>query len=247
MCTNFYTYAKRIMVVEDDRVALRRVQRCLTDAGFQVTGVDSGEAALEAIRRRGVPHLMVVDINLPGISGVELCRRVSDQVDVPILVVTDQVNYECALATLEAYADDFMLKPFNMTELAMRVGRILRRIQSFDYVHAHAFCVDADLKVNLYRQQVEVEGKTIMLTPVENKLLGILLRNPNRALTYRMLLDVIWPNEEVSDDALRVQVHRLRSKLRGNCSPSSYIQTERGIGYRLVVGGGMRMEYDLPV
>lgn len=243
MVANYYTLAKRVLIIEDDAVTRLLVHRHLTRAGFHARGAQSTEHAFSLIDRYGLPHLAVVDIHLPGASGIEFCRRISAMADLPILIMTDRSNYDAALSAFERYADDFVLKPLDVNDLLARTVRIMRRIPSFDYAEDHALCVDDGLKINLIRHRIEVDGREIPLTPIESKLLSVLLRNVNRPLTQQTLIDCAWPDSDVSEDALRVQIHRLRRKVRSKRTRFNYIQTERGIGYRFVVRDSTSMRF----
>ncbi|MCB9159858.1 MAG: response regulator transcription factor [Caldilineaceae bacterium] len=223
------------MVIEDDSVTRARLNRHLSFAGYHALSANSAEHAVALMRQHGVPHLAIVDVNLPGMSGAELSRRIRESIDLPIIVVSAEKDEDFIVTALREYADDYVAKPFDPRDLLARVDRLMRRLPSFDYVEDIPLNVDDALQVNLHRQKVKIDGREISLTPIENKLLSTLMANPNQALPMNTLLKTVWPNEEVTEDALRVQIHRLRNKINSKRNKRTYIQTERGIGYRFAV------------
>lgn len=234
---------KRILIVDDDPEMRGLIERKLTNAGFEVVQADSGVRALAIIDQIGLPHLAVVDINMPGMSGLELCESVQQFADLPVIMVTAVHETQTTIRAIELYAEDYIVKPFNLDELVVRVQRLLRRIGDFSYATGAVIEIDAHLAICFVRKQAIVEGQPVELTPIETKILHILWRNVNRAVTNEFLLGRIWPNQEVFEDTLRVHVHRLRHKIEGATSKKSqetgrqtrkYIITERGRGYRLV-------------
>ena len=234
---------KRILVLDDDPEMRGLIERKLTSAGFEVVLADSGVRALALIEQMGLPHLAVVDINMPGMSGLEFCEAVQQFADLPVIMVTAVHETETTIKAIELYAEDYIVKPFNLDELVVRIQRLLRRIGDFSYAASSVIEIDGHLAVCFVRKQAIVGGLTVELTPIETKILHILWRNGNRVVTNEFLLGRIWPNQEVFEDTLRVHVHRLRHKIEGSASSRrqgagqqkrKYIVTERGRGYRLV-------------
>jgi DNA-binding response OmpR family regulator len=223
---------QRVLVVDDDPAILRLVGDALDRAGFQVIRAASGQRALDAIERHGLPHLAVVDINMPGMDGFELCRTVQEFSDLPVIMLTAIDEEETVIRGIESYAEDYITKPFSPRELVARVRRVLRRIGDFAYTHDPLMRVDDHLSVDFAHQQAVVDGQRIELTPTETKILYILMRNAGRTVTNDFLLRRVWPLEEVFEDTLRVHVHRLRKKIEVIPSQPRYITTERGTGYR---------------
>jgi DNA-binding response OmpR family regulator len=228
------SYIQRILVVDDDPIILRLVSDKLDQAGFEVFTSTSGQQALQLIERRGLPHLAIVDINMPGMDGFEFCRTVQSYSDLPVIMLTAVDEEETVIRGIERFAEDYVTKPFSPRELVVRVQRVLRRISDFDYALQPITKVDDRLAVDFSHQQAFVDDEPIALTPTETKLLYILMRNAGRTVTSDFLLRRLWPLDEVFEDTLRVHIHRLRKKIQGPTAQAQYITTERGVGYRFV-------------
>ncbi|MFQ5399357.1 MAG: response regulator transcription factor [Anaerolineae bacterium] len=226
---------QRILAVDDNTFTLRIVQHALEQAGFQVLTAVSGQDALKLINRHGIPHMAIVDLHMPVMSGFEFCRAVREFSDMPIIMLTAVSAQDTIVKGLERYADDYIIKPFNPTELVTRVNRVLRRIGNFDYTLDSTTRVDDRLMVNFPGREALVNGKPVSLTPTETKLLYILVRNAGRIVTTEFLLDRIWPRQEAQEDRLHVHVHRLRRKIEEYPNSPAYIVAERGTGYRFNV------------
>ncbi len=221
----------RILCVDDDPDILRVLRYALEDAGFDVGAVSGGEEAMAWIERRGLPHLALVDIRMPGLDGLELCRRILAYCDLPVILLTAVDDEPTVVRALETVAEDYMLKPFRPAELVARVRRVLRRVGDFSFVLGEETRVDGRLAVDFVRQRVRVEGQPVPLTPTETKILHILMRAAPRPVSTDFLLRRIWPHEEVFEDSLRVHVHRLRQKIEPDPSHPRYLTTHRGVGY----------------
>jgi len=226
--------AESIMVVDDDPVIRELVSFKLREAGYNVLTADSGPAALALIERRGLPHLAIVDIFMPGMSGLEFCEEVQKYADLPVIMLTANADLATIIESIEYYAEDYITKPFKLNELLVRVRRVLRRVGDTRYALSPIQQIDERLAVNISARTVIVDGQEKRLTPTESKLLYILLRNAGRVVTTEFLLKRLWPQDEVFEDALRVHVHRLRHKIDAPCKNRHYIITERGQGYRFV-------------
>jgi DNA-binding response OmpR family regulator len=226
------SYAQRILVVDDDPAILRLVSDKLEQAGYEISTAASGLQARALIEGRGLPHLAIVDINMPGMDGFEFCCWVHAYSDLPIILLTAIDAEETVIQGIELCAEDYVTKPFSPRELVARVERVLRRVGDFAYALEPVVEVDDRLTVDFSHQEAVVDGETVALTPTETKLLYILMRNAGRTVTHGFLLRRLWPLEEVFEDTLRVHIHRLRKKIRGSASQPTYITTERGVGYR---------------
>jgi DNA-binding response OmpR family regulator len=224
--------SQRILAVDDDPAVLRLVSDKLNRAGFEVLTAASAQQALEVIASRGLPHLAIVDINMPGMTGFEFCQMVQDYSDLPVIMLTAEDEEETVIRGLNHFAEDYITKPFSPRELLARVQRVLRRIGDFAYALEPTIELDDRLAVDFAHQRVLVDDQPISLTPTETKLLYILMRNAGRTVTTDFLLRRLWPLEEVFEDTLRVHVHRLRKKIQSGGSRPQYIVTERGLGYR---------------
>jgi DNA-binding response OmpR family regulator len=222
----------RILVVDDDPDILRLVSAKLDRAGFDVLTASSGQRALDMIERRGLPHLAIVDLMMPGMSGFDFCQTVQQYTDLPVIMLTAIDEEETVIRGIQHFAEDYITKPFSPRELVARVERVLRRIGDYGYALEPVMAVDGQLSVDFTHQRVTVDGKSRDLTPTETKILYILMRNAGRTVTTDFLLRRLWPFEEVFEDTLRVHVHRLRQKVEPAPSQPRYVITERGLGYR---------------
>lgn len=237
---DFNAEAYRILAIDDNRFILRMVTGALEQAGFQISTATSGEEALEQIKRNGLPHLALVDINMPfGMDGFEFCKTVHEFSDLPIIMLTAVDEDETIINTIDQFAEDYITKPFNLGELVARVRRVLRRIGDFAYALTPFTQVDSRLQVDFSNQKLVVEGQEQKLTPTETKLLYILMRNAGRTVTTDFILRRLWPLETVYEDRLRVYVHRLRQKIELEPSSPQYIISQRGVGYTFMVTESM--------
>jgi DNA-binding response OmpR family regulator len=223
---------QRILVVDDDPAILRMLCDKLERQGYEVLTAANGKEAMAVISRRGLPHLAIVDLNMPEMNGFEFCRQVQSYSDLPVIMLTAVDEEETVIRGIEQYAEDYVTKPFSPRELAARVQRVLRRMGDYAYTLAPVMQVDDRLAVDFARQQAWVDGAAVSLTPTETKLLYILMRNAGRTVTTGFLLRRLWPLEDAPEDVLRVYIHQLRKKIRPSESESQYICTERGVGYR---------------
>ncbi|HMN26788.1 MAG TPA: response regulator transcription factor [Caldilineaceae bacterium] len=225
---------KRILVVDDEAELRRLLARKLSAAGYEVVEAESALCALALLQRIGLPHLAIIDINMPGMSGLEFCEIVQQYADLPVIMVTAVTEATTTVAAIEKYAEDYVTKPFNLDELVARVQRLLRRISDYSYAVGAVVTIDRHLKLSFVRKQVLVEETVVDLTPIETKLLYILWRHAGHVIENEFLINRIWPDQEVYDNTLRVPIHRLSQKLTGNKGRKGYIVTERGRGYRFV-------------
>ena len=226
------TDMQRILAVDDNPHTLRIVEHSLSRAGFEVLTATSGEDALSVISRRGLPHLAVVDLNMPGMDGVELSRTIHDFSDLPIIMLTAVHEEETIVSSIEEFAEDYMVKPFSPSELVARVRRVLRRMGNFGYTLEPVTVVDDRLQVDFANRVAIVDGESANLTPIETKLLYVLMRNAGKVVTTEFLIRRIWPMDEAYEDRLHVHVHRLRRKVEQEPSKPQYVVSERGVGYR---------------
>lgn len=221
----------RILCVDDDPDILHLLRKTFAAAGFEVATCGSGEAALRWIEHNGLPHLGVVDIRMPDLDGIELCRRIHAFSDLPVILLTAVDEEPMVVNALDTVAEDYILKPFRPAELVARARRVLRRIGDFSFTLAAETPVDGRLAVDFVRQVAKVEGKPVPLTPTETKILHILMRSSPRTVDTGYLLRRVWPMEEVFEDTLRVHVHRVRQKIEPDPAKPRYVLTHRGQGY----------------
>ncbi|BCX02209.1 MAG: DNA-binding response regulator [Candidatus Roseilinea sp.] len=225
-----------ILVVEDDRAIARGLEFALKQEGFAVTVVETGEAALEAVRKQAI-HLILLDARLPGMSGFDVCRQLrAEGKRQPILMVTARDEEVDKVLGLELGADDYIVKPFSLRELISRVRAALRRT----YGELAASDANAqeiifgNVKVDMARLVVERDGKTIPLTPTEFKLLRHLVTHPRRPFSRSALIEAVWGYDSSIGDDRTVDVHirHLREKLENDPARPRWLVTMRGVGYK---------------
>lgn len=222
---------QRILVVDDDPAIQRLLKDKLEGAGYEVWTAASGNQALEVIGRRGIPHLAVVDINMPGMNGLRFCEAVQQFSDLPVIMLSAVDEEETIVGSISRFAEDYVTKPFSPRELVARVQRVLRRIGNYSYTWDVVTRIDDRLAVDIPHQRALVGDQSTALTPTETKLLYLLMRNAGHTVSTDFLLRRLWPMEEVFEDTLRVHIHRLRQKIEPTPSRPRYVLTERGMGY----------------
>jgi len=210
------------------------VAYALRNEGFEAEGVSNGEAALEAARTDSY-DLMILDLMMPGMSGLEVCRRVRTESKIPIVMLTAKDAELDRVLGLEIGADDYVTKPFSVPELISRVRAILRR-RELDREGAEAVVRQiGGLRIDLGRHQVVVDGEPVQLTPSEFKLCALLSQQPERVFTRRQIMEYLWDSPYVGDQhACEVHVSNLRRKVERDPVNPERILTVRGVGYKLV-------------
>jgi len=229
------TKAKRILLAEDE-VALRDfVSRNLRARGFEVLEASNGLEAV-ALWERENPHLLILDVMMPRMDGLEVCRRVREHSAVPIIVLTALDSESDKVSALDLGADDYLTKPFGVEELLARVRAVLRRTQWEAMPPTDSGIKQfGDLEVDLTGHIVRLRGEEVRLSPIEFALLEQLITNAGKVLTHRILLQRIWGPEYGGEaEYLRVYINRLRHKLEPDPANPRYILTEPGVGYRFV-------------
>jgi DNA-binding response OmpR family regulator len=221
----------RILVVDDDQDIVMTVQVTLELEGFEVMTAHSARQAEEVIRKNGLPHLAIVDIMMPDTDGIELCRNVQKYCDLPVIMLTAVDDEAIKVSTINEVAEDYVNKPFHPPELVARVKRIIRRIGSFAFRLEPQTKIDDFLTIDFAEKRAIAGGKVQALTPIETKLLHILIGNARRTVRTDYLLGRVWPLDEVFEDTLRVHIHRLRQKIEPDASQPRYLMTQRGTGY----------------
>jgi two-component system, OmpR family, KDP operon response regulator KdpE len=221
----------RILVVDDEPSILATMVPLLRAHGHDVATAMSGSAALEIIDVQPV-QLVILDLGLPDLDGVEVCRRLREGRSTPILILSARGAEQDKVAALDAGADDYITKPFGAEELLARVRAALRRTDSGAATPGGPI-VRGDLTVDVERRRVTRETEELRLTPKEFELLLHLVQRPGRVLTHRMILKAIWgPNAVNQPEHLRVLVNALRRKLERDPGRPRYILTEPWVGYR---------------
>ncbi|MBK8432377.1 MAG: response regulator transcription factor [Chloroflexi bacterium] len=222
---------RRILAVDDNMQTLQIVRHTLERAGFEVVTAASGQDALNMINRHGLPHLALVDLNMPGMDGFEFCNALHEFSDVPVMMLTAVNEESTVVKGIEEFAEDYMIKPFRPSELVARINRILRRIGDFAYTLEPTVRIDDDLQINFPSREAHFKGEAVSLTPTETKILYILIRNAGQIVTTDFLLRRIWPLEPAYEDRLHVHVHRLRRKIEEVPTKPKYVISKRGMGY----------------
>jgi DNA-binding response OmpR family regulator len=223
----------RILVVEDDPDISSLVELHLVDAGFEVELESDGSSGLSHALDRDL-DLVILDIMLPGIDGLEICRRLrTDKPELPILMLTARTTELDRVLGLEMGADDYLTKPFSVRELVARVKAIFRRIQVFDSSPPPTTISLGPIEIHTDSRRVLVEGEAVELTAREFELLAFFAHNPGRVFTRGQLLDKVWGyTHEGYEHTVNTHINRLRGKLEADPSHPRFILTVWGVGYR---------------
>jgi len=220
-----------VLVVDDEPLILRGLTASLTAAGYTVVTAVNGGSALEAAALRQ-PAAVVLDLRLPDMDGVEVCRRLREWSEVPVIVVSAIASEAQKIAALDAGADDYVTKPYSVGELLARLRAALRRASETTAGGEVRF---GDVVVDLALGQVHRDGAPVHLTPLEFDLLAALARHPGKVLTHSILLRTVWGLAYQGETHyLRVYMARLRRKLEPDPSRPRHLLTQSGVGYRLV-------------
>jgi two-component system KDP operon response regulator KdpE len=220
----------KILVVDDEPNILSTLAPLLRSRGYDVVTAMSGRSAIEIVEREK-PELIVLDLGLPDIDGVEVCRMVRDTMNIPIVVLSARGAEGDKVRALDIGADDYVTKPFSAEELLARIRAALRRSDS--PVSVSEPIVRGNLVIDRQRFRVLREGQEVRLTPKEFDLLTFLAQHPGRVLTHRTILKAIWgPHSVDQPEHLRVLIGALRKKLEPNPASPQYILTEPWVGYR---------------
>ncbi len=225
---------KRILIAEDEEVLRDFVSRNLRARGFDVLEASNGLEAMAQWERES-PHLLILDIMMPRMDGLEVCKRVREHSPVPIIILTALDAERDKVAALDLGADDYLTKPFGVEELLARVRAVLRRTLSELTMATSGIKQVDDLQIDLQGHVVRLKGAEVRLSPIEFSLLTQLVTNEGKVLTHRMLLQNIWGPEYGGEaEYLRVYINRLRNKLEPDPANPRYLLTEPGVGYRFV-------------
>jgi len=228
--------AARILVVDDEPAIRRTLRANLVARGYDVTAVESGEEALSTTLSHAY-DLVILDLMLPGLSGLDVCRDLRARSAVPILVLSARGEERGKVRALDLGADDYLTKPFGMDELLARVRALLRRppVASGSVEAESGTWRAGDLAVDLARRQAWRDDAPLDLTPREFDVLAYLVRHAGKVTTHRVLLAGVWgPDYSSETQYLRVFINRLRRKIEADPAPPNYIVTEPGVGYRLL-------------
>jgi len=225
----------RILVVDDETQITRVLKTTLTSQGYEVRTASDGASALDAAMD-WLPDLIITDLSMPAMTGIELTRAVRERSQVPIIVLSVREEEKNKIEALDAGADDYVTKPFSVNELLARVRANLRRVAATTETVTTPV-EDGDFYINPESRQVKVSSKEVHLTPKEFDLLMFMARHPNKVLTHRILLNAVWGGESVQQpEYLRVFINQLRKKIEPAETPR-YILTEPWVGYRFQPAG----------
>jgi two-component system alkaline phosphatase synthesis response regulator PhoP len=227
--------AQKILVVEDEPDIRKLVQYNLTQERFSVLEAEDGEQALKLLQREK-PNLVILDLMLPGLSGMELCkllRQRSETAKLPILMLTAKAGEADRIVGLEMGADDYLAKPFSPREMVARVRAILRRSEATAPTEAAPAYEKGSLRIDFSTYEAFVRGKSVKLTLKEFELLRFLVQNPSRVLNRDQLLDRVWGGETfVTPRTVDVHIRRLRKAVEKDDRKPKWILTVRGVGYK---------------
>ncbi|GCE20554.1 response regulator transcription factor [Dictyobacter kobayashii] len=225
-----------ILVADDDPQLLRLVTRTLELEGFHVLNARDGEEALVMIEANP-PDLVLLDVMMPHMDGFTACQRIREFSQIPIIIITARGRDDDKVRGLNLGADDYLTKPFSIEELVARVRAVLRRSQFVTLEQSQAArskMTIGDIEIDFEQRLVTVNGKEVVLTPTEYRILAYLMQNAGRILTQDLLLEHIWGQEYLGEShMLQVSINRLRRKIEPDPAHPTYIHTKIGIGYQL--------------
>lgn len=218
-----------VLIVDDEPQIRRTLLTILTSQGYPVIEARTGDEALEIIRRER-PDLILLDVNMPGRSGVETCKEIREGSDIPIIILTVRNAERDKVLALDAGANDYIVKPFGANELLARIRATLRRSSPGNALPSF---VSNDLNVDFERRAIAVKGEPVRLTPKEFELLQYMVANQGKPLPHRRMLQAVWgPDYGEETEYLRVFINQLRKKIEPDPRHPRYIHTEPWVGYR---------------
>ncbi|HXN23104.1 MAG TPA: response regulator transcription factor [Candidatus Dormibacteraeota bacterium] len=218
-----------ILVVDDDPQIRRVMRATLTAQGYTIVEARDGQEALEKLRSER-PDLVLLDMNMPVMDGLEACREIRRDSEVPVIMLTVRSAEKDKVRALDAGADDYVVKPFGIQELLARVRAVLRRTSN---EKNQTVLTSKDLSIDFEKRTVLVRGRLVHLTPKEFEVLKELVTSAGKPLSHRRLLQAVWgPDYGDETESLRVVINQLRKKIEINPAKPNYIQTEPWVGYR---------------
>jgi len=221
-----------IIVIEDETQIRRFLRTSLTSEGYQVIEAENGKQGLtEAATRK--PDMIILDLGLPDMDGVEVVKELRTWSSVPIVILSARTQESDKISALDAGADDYLVKPFGIGELLARIRVALRHMPTTADGEEGVFSVD-ELNVDMIHRKITVSGQEVHLTPIEYRLLTVLVKHAGKVLTHQMLLKEVWgPNYVERAHYLRIYMGNLRHKLEKDPARPRFLLTEVGVGYRL--------------
>jgi len=227
----------RILVVDDEPQIRRFLRTALGTEDFEVLEADSGHRALADAAGK-YPDAMILDLGLPDMDGVRVVQRLREWSAMPVIVLSARLMEEQKIAALDAGADDYLTKPFGVGELLARLRVALRHVAARESPGKDDTFMSGDLKVDLSRRLVLIRGEPVHLTPIEYRLLMVLIQHAGKVVTHGELLKQVWgPGKVEQGHYLRIYMGQLRHKLEADPAQPRLLETETGIGYRLVWSG----------
>lgn len=225
--------ANRILVVDDDPLVIELVDYNLRGRGYEIFAAHDGQEGIRMFHQHH-PDLVLLDISMPKLDGYQVCERICEVSDTPIIMLTAKGRYEDEIIKgLDMGADDYIAKPFKMGELLARIRSTLRRAQTAPISNTGVVYRDEYLSVNLSARLVVCNGEPVKLTPTEYKLLSFLVKNKGRWLEFRQILENVWGFEYIDDiDYLRVYIWHLRKKIEPDSKNPVYLLNELNVGYK---------------
>jgi len=224
----------RLLIIEDDADLVKALELYFSRAGYDVHVAKNGLEGLQRLYDER-PSIVLLDIAMPRMDGWEVCRRIRELSDVPIVILTARVLEEERVKGLKLGADDYVVKPFSLKELEARLEAVLRRAKAGKPQKGGILFANQELVIDADRLMVTRNGSHVDLTPTELRLLLFMAENAGRVLTHRQILEKIWGAEYTDDvDYVKLFIYRLRRKIELDPEEPRYILSERGIGYRFV-------------
>ncbi|MDI6631637.1 MAG: response regulator transcription factor [Bacillota bacterium] len=220
----------QILLVDDERLLVKGLKRSLEESGFTVVTAYDGEQALSVLQNTQV-DLVVLDIMLPKIDGLEVCRRIRKRWNTPVIMLTARGEDTDKIVGLELGADDYLAKPFNTRELVARIRAVLRRTAHAGEEAPAGVLQFGDLEIDIPRQRVTVAGRPVELTATEFDLLSTLARRPGRVFTREILLEQVWGSPYTDPRTVDVYIRRIREKIEPDPAHPCWVMTKRGSGY----------------
>ena len=223
--------AATILVVDDEPQIRRVLRAALTSQGYVIIDAKTGEEGLESVRKNK-PDLVLLDVNMPGLGGIEACREIRRSSDAPIIMLTVRNAERDKVLALDAGADDYVVKPFGIEELLARIRSALRRYAPGDALPPF---VSKEITLDFERRQLTVRGEEVHLTPKEFDVLKHLIANHGKPLSHRRILQSVWgPDYGEETENLRVVINQLRKKIETDPAHPKFIRTEPWVGYRFL-------------
>ena len=223
--------SKKVLVVDDEKLIVKGIRFSLEQDGMEVECAYDGEEALEKVKENKY-DIILLDLMLPKISGLEVCQQIREFSQVPIVMLTAKGEDMDKILGLEYGADDYITKPFNILEVKARIKAIMRRTSRTEKTERERIIEVQDMKIDCESRRVYIKGEEVNLTAKEFDLLELLVHNPNKVYSRENLLKIIWGYEYLGDvRTVDVHIRRLREKIESNPSDPKYVHTKWGVGY----------------